>query len=104
MIARRSVAISLVAAKNNTHTRLSFLIFICTFSFSKALIINGTSLGENSIDLDPTRRPWYMKGGTRRPFPARRARNTGRRLAQLWPEENAYDDRVTNQVIIVIKN
>lgn len=60
-------------------------------------------MGENSIDSDPTRRPWYMKGGTRRPFPARKARNTGRRLAQLWPEENAYDDRVTNQVIIAIR-
>ncbi|XP_029162756.1 glycoprotein 3-alpha-L-fucosyltransferase A-like isoform X1 [Nylanderia fulva] len=69
---------------------------------SEALNVNGSiSLGENSIDLDPTRRPWYMKGGTRRPFPARKARNTGRRLAQLWPEENAYDDRVTNQLMFV---
>lgn len=51
--------------------------------------------------MDPTRRPWYMKGGARRPFPAIKARSTGRRLAQLWPEENIYDDRVTNQVMIV---
>lgn len=71
---------------------------------SKVLNINGTiSLGENSIDSDPMRRPWYMKGGIRRPFPARKVRNTGRRLAQLWPEENVYDDRVTNQVIIAIR-
>lgn len=39
-----------------------------------------------------------MKGGTRRPFPAMKARSTGRRLARLWPDEDAYDDRVTNQV------
>jgi len=39
-----------------------------------------------------------MKGGTRRPYPAMKARNTGRRLARLWPDEDAYDDRVTNQV------
>ncbi|KAG5325419.1 FUCTA fucosyltransferase, partial [Acromyrmex heyeri] len=69
---------------------------------SEVLNINGTaSLGENSIDQDPSRRPWYMKGGTRRPYPAIRTRNTGRRLAQLWPEEAAYDDRVTNQLMFV---
>jgi len=44
-----------------------------------------------------------MKGGTRRPYPAMKARNTGRRLARLWPDEDAYDDRVTNQVGIVAK-
>lgn len=77
--------------------------FYMFLSHSKALNINGTAnLGENSIDLDPSRRPWYMKGGTRRPYPAIRTRNTGRRLAQLWPEEDAYDDRVTNQVILAI--
>ncbi|XP_070511149.1 glycoprotein 3-alpha-L-fucosyltransferase A isoform X5 [Cardiocondyla obscurior] len=69
---------------------------------SEVLNINGTaSLNENSIDLDPSRRPWYMKGGTRRPYPAIRTRNTGKRLAQLWPEEDAYDDRVTNQLMFV---
>ncbi|RLU22705.1 hypothetical protein DMN91_004983 [Ooceraea biroi] len=69
---------------------------------SEALNINGTvSLGENSIDLDSSRRPWYMKGGTRRPYPAMKARNTGRRLARLWPDEDVYDDRVTNQLMFV---
>lgn len=58
---------------------------------------------ESPVDsLEPSRRPWYMKGGTRRPYPAIKARSTGRRLAQLWPEENAYDDRVTNQVNVLI--
>lgn len=43
-----------------------------------------------------------MKGGSRKPYPAIKTRKTGRRLAQLWPEENVYDDRVTNQVVVVI--
>lgn len=82
--------------------RIYYLLIL--FFYSKVLNTNGTTnLGENSVDsLDPSRRPWYMKGGSRRPYPAIRARNTGRRLAQLWPEENSYDDRVTNQVINII--
>ncbi|KAL2728059.1 glycoprotein 3-alpha-L-fucosyltransferase A-like isoform X1 [Vespula maculifrons] len=61
-----------------------------------------TILSENSIDsLAPSRRPWYMKGGTRRPYPATKSRRTGRRLARLWPEEDTYDDRVTNQLMFV---
>ncbi|XP_043266211.1 glycoprotein 3-alpha-L-fucosyltransferase A [Colletes gigas] len=51
--------------------------------------------------LEPSRRPWYMKGGSRRPFPALKSNRTGRRLAHLWPEEDAYDDRVTNQLMFV---
>ncbi|XP_076174536.1 glycoprotein 3-alpha-L-fucosyltransferase A [Ptiloglossa arizonensis] len=54
--------------------------------------------------LDPSRRPWYMKGGSRRPYPALKSNRTGRRLAHLWPEEDAYDDRVTNQLMFVPYN
>lgn len=58
-----------------------------------------TTLSRNSLEsLDPSKRPWYMKGGSRRPYPAIKSHRTGRRLARLWPDEDAYDDRVTNQV------
>ncbi|XP_066603353.1 glycoprotein 3-alpha-L-fucosyltransferase A isoform X2 [Prorops nasuta] len=65
--------------------------------------VTGTvSVAENLIDsADPSKRPWYLKGGTRRPFPATRSRRTGRRQARLWPEEDAYDDRITNQLMFV---
>ncbi|XP_053979059.1 glycoprotein 3-alpha-L-fucosyltransferase A isoform X2 [Hylaeus volcanicus] len=42
-----------------------------------------------------------MKGGSRRPFPALKSNRTGRRMAHLWPEEDVYDDRVTNQLMFV---
>ena len=58
-----------------------------------------TILTRNSLEsMDPSKRPWYMKGGTRRPYPAVKSHRTGRRLARLWPDEDSYDDRVTNQV------
>ncbi|XP_078036874.1 glycoprotein 3-alpha-L-fucosyltransferase A [Augochlora pura] len=60
------------------------------------------TLSRSTVDaLDPSRRPWYMKKGIRRPFPALKSNRTGRRLARLWPEEDAYDDRVTNQLMFV---
>lgn len=56
---------------------------------------------EAIVDItDPSNRPWYMKGGKRRPQPALKNRQTGRRLARLWPDEDAKDDRITNQVKI----
>ncbi|XP_012148355.2 glycoprotein 3-alpha-L-fucosyltransferase A isoform X2 [Megachile rotundata] len=61
-----------------------------------------TILSRNSIEsMDPSKRPWYMKGGTRRPYPAIKSHRTGRRLARLWPDEDVYDDRVTNQLMYV---
>ena len=44
-----------------------------------------------------------MKGGTRQPHPAVRSKRTGKRIAMLWPDEDHYDDRVTNQVIPIYK-
>lgn len=69
-------------------------------SVKKVTNLTGTTiLTRNSLELmDPSKRPWYMKGGTRRPYPAIKSHRTGRRLARLWPDEDAYDDRVTNQV------
>ncbi|CAL7943938.1 unnamed protein product [Xylocopa violacea] len=65
-------------------------------------LTGATILKRNSIEsMDPSKRPWYMKGGTRRPYPAVRSRRTGRRLARLWPDEDAYDDRVTNQLMFM---
>ncbi|XP_024938146.1 glycoprotein 3-alpha-L-fucosyltransferase A isoform X2 [Cephus cinctus] len=70
---------------------------------SKALNFTGTiNLAERPVDSsDPSRRPWYMKGGRRMPFPAVKSRRTGRRLAKLWPDEDANDDRVTNQLMFM---
>lgn len=55
---------------------------------------------ENIVDkfFDPSKRPWYMNGGTRRPHPAVKSKRTGRRIARLWPDEDSHDDRITNQV------
>ncbi|XP_017762673.1 PREDICTED: glycoprotein 3-alpha-L-fucosyltransferase A isoform X2 [Eufriesea mexicana] len=65
-------------------------------------ITGTTMLSRNSIEsMDPSKRPWYMKGGTRKPYPAIKSRRTGRRLARLWPDEDAYGDRVTNQLMYV---
>ncbi|XP_063976771.1 glycoprotein 3-alpha-L-fucosyltransferase A isoform X1 [Diachasmimorpha longicaudata] len=50
---------------------------------------------------DPSKRPWYMKGGTKRPRPVARSKRTGRRIARLWPDEDSNDDRVTNQLMFV---
>ncbi|XP_043519704.1 glycoprotein 3-alpha-L-fucosyltransferase A isoform X4 [Frieseomelitta varia] len=70
---------------------------------SKVSNLTGTTiLTRNSLEsMDPSKRPWYMKGGTRRPYPAVKSHRTGRRLARLWPDEDSYDDRVTNQLMYV---
>ncbi|KAK0086738.1 hypothetical protein PV325_002654 [Microctonus aethiopoides] len=58
---------------------------------------------ENIVDkfFDPSKRPWYMNGGTRRPHPAVKSKRTGRRIARLWPDEDSHDDRITNQLMFV---
>ncbi|KAL7286859.1 hypothetical protein TKK_0018995 [Trichogramma kaykai] len=64
--------------------------------------VTGSFNPEDIIDIsDPSKRPWYMKGGQRRPHAALRSRRSGKRLARLWPEENPNDDRVTNQLMFV---
>lgn len=60
------------------------------------------NVAENTVDItDVSNRPWYMKGGKRRPQPAMKNRQTGRRLARLWPDEDPKDDRITNQLMFV---
>ena len=47
-------------------------------------------------------KPWYMRGGTRRPKPAPKNNNTGRHTAKIWPQtEEPWDDRITNQLMFV---
>lgn len=75
----------------------------------KASNLTGTTnIVENPAAADPMdsskRLWWYMKGGTRKPYPAAKSRRTGRRLAHLWPDEDPYDDRVTNQLVFVPPN
>ncbi|XP_057337504.1 glycoprotein 3-alpha-L-fucosyltransferase A isoform X1 [Microplitis mediator] len=61
-----------------------------------------TSLPEAIPDFsDPSKRPWYMKGGTKRPVPAVKSKRTGRRIARLWPDEDQNDDRITNQLMFI---
>lgn len=48
--------------------------------------------------------PWYFREGERRPPPARRARKTGRRMARIFPTEDAFIDRITNQLMFVPPN
>ncbi|XP_014229066.1 glycoprotein 3-alpha-L-fucosyltransferase A isoform X2 [Trichogramma pretiosum] len=69
---------------------------------AKVSNVTGSFNPEDIIDIsDPSKRPWYMKGGQRRPHAALRSRRSGKRLARLWPEENPNDDRVTNQLMFV---
>ncbi|XP_043474596.1 glycoprotein 3-alpha-L-fucosyltransferase A [Leptopilina heterotoma] len=68
--------------------------------------VMNTTVVQNAIEAivditDPSNRPWYMKGGKRRPQPALKNRQSGRRLARLWPDEDAKDDRITNQLMFV---
>lgn len=46
-------------------------------------------------------RPWYFHDGERRPPTARRVRKTQRRLARIFPAEDAFIDRITNQLMYV---
>ena len=73
------------------------------YTFNNLQVIETTfvnDLAEISVDInDLSKRPWFMKGGKERPLPALKSQHTGRRLARLWPEEDPYDDRITNQVI-----
>lgn len=66
----------------------------CVFPLKVVNVTGTTILLQHTVNpADPSRRPWYMRGGARRPYPAVRSNRTGRRLAHLWPEEDAYDDR-----------
>lgn len=56
---------------------------------------------KKSVAGDVSERPWYMKGGSRLPAPAKVSRKTGRRVARLWPQEEPAGDRVTNQLMFV---
>lgn len=44
--------------------------------------------------------PWFMKEGLLQPTPAHIDEASGRRLANLWPEERA-DDRIVNQLMYI---
>jgi hypothetical protein len=44
--------------------------------------------------------PWYMESGEKRPVAASRAKS-GRRLAQLWPDEKPGSDRIADQLMFV---
>lgn len=46
-------------------------------------------------------KPWFLKGGTRRPTPALVNKKTGRRIARIWPHEDSQNDRIVNQLMFV---
>lgn len=48
--------------------------------------------------------PWYFRGGERRPSQSRRSRKTGKRFARIFPSEDSYIDRITNQLMFVPPN
>lgn len=45
--------------------------------------------------------PWYFHDGLRRPAPARISRRSKKRLARIFPSEDAFIDRITNQLMFV---
>jgi hypothetical protein len=62
---------------------------------------NVRNVSEDVTVEDEKVRPWYMSVGTRRPLPAVRSPESGRRMALLWPEEDPGSDRITNQLMFV---
>ncbi len=50
------------------------------------------------------RKPWYFSGGKRYPIEAKRKRKTQKRLAKLFPYEDQWTDRITNQLMFVPPN
>lgn len=49
-------------------------------------------------------KPWYFAGGKRQPRPARKSRKTRKRVAKLFPHEDVWSDRITNQLMFVPPN
>lgn len=49
-------------------------------------------------------KPWYFAGGKRKPRPARKTRKTRKRVAKLFPHEDIWSDRITNQLMFVPPN
>jgi glycoprotein 3-alpha-L-fucosyltransferase len=62
---------------------------------------NFSNINEDATDVVEMSLPWYVTGGTRRPLPAAKSRISGRRMAQLWPEEAPGSYRITNQLMFV---
>lgn len=56
-------------------------------------------VADGDVALAATSKPWYFAGGNRRPLPAHRSRKTHKRLAKLFPHENVWNDRITNQLM-----
>lgn len=49
-------------------------------------------------------KPWYFAGGKRYPKTAKLSRKTKKRIAKLHPNEDPWDDRITNQLMFVPPN
>lgn len=49
-------------------------------------------------------KPWYFAGGKRLPRPAKKSRKTRKRVAKLFPHEDVWSDRITNQLMFVPPN
>lgn len=60
-----------------------------------------TTTMKSETDIEKASRPWFMTNGERRPEPAKRAPNMGRRIAKIWPQEDPGSDRITNQLMYV---
>lgn len=56
---------------------------------------------DNGLLSSMNTRPWYFIGGKRQPVEAKKSRKTKRRLAKLLPDENRWNDRITNQLMFV---
>lgn len=61
-------------------------------------LIPETVVEENTV---LNSKPWYFSGGKRMPMESKRSRKTNRRLAKLFPEEDHWSDRITNQLMFI---
>lgn len=62
-----------------------------------------TDLINNSVVkiLNSSKKPWFMKGGSRQPSPAPKVETKERKRNRLWPDDDSDDDRITNQLMYV---
>lgn len=63
------------------------------------------SLADNyDVLSSASSKPWYFTGGRRCPKPAKKSRKTRKRVAKLFPSEDPWSDRITNQLMFVPPN
>lgn len=59
---------------------------------------------DESIISGQHSKPWYFKYGKRFPQASKKSRKSRKRLAKLFPDEDPWSDRITNQLMFIPPN